>query len=215
MQHPRFSAQDVRHRADGVLPLTLSGDFGTGEEPNGPGDHDLNPDLRGKLIDRPRPAAVLVPIINRAREAHVLLTQRTDHLPDHAGQVAFPGGKIEQHDESPLDTALRETEEEIGLGREYVNIIGFLDGYRTATGYFVYPAVGIVEPAFSLTLDRTEVAEVFEVPLGFLMNPANHQRRKIFWKGKQRRFYAMPYEGRFIWGATAGMIRNLYERLYD
>jgi 8-oxo-dGTP pyrophosphatase MutT (NUDIX family) len=143
----------------------------------------------------------------------VLLTQRTAHLRDHAGQVSFPGGRVEDEDPSPVHTALRETEEEIGLAREHVEVLGFLPEYRTGTGFRVTPVVALVRPPFTLALDPFEVAEAFEVPLAFLLDPANHKRHSLHYRGALRHFFAMPYGDYFIWGATAGMIRALCERL--
>ncbi len=159
------------------------------------------------------PAAVLFPIVRRPERPTVLLTQRTAHLRDHAGQISFPGGRVEAEDLSPVHTALRETEEEIGLAREHVEILGFLPEYRTGTGFRVTPVVALVEPPFDLQPDPFEVAEVFEVPLAFLLDPANHKQHEMHYRGALRRYYAMPYGDYFIWGATAGMIRSLSERL--
>jgi len=169
-----------------------------------------------RMIDAtlaPRPAAVLMPLIARTNGVNVLLTQRTAHLYDHAGQISFPGGRVEIGDATPIATALRETAEEIGLSPDLVDVLGTLPQYTTATSYDVTPVVGLVERDFELMLDRFEVEEAFEVPLAFLMNPANHERRYIAFEGKSRTFYAMPWTfGRryFIWGATASMLRNLY-----
>ncbi|WP_374263161.1 CoA pyrophosphatase [Zoogloea sp.] len=157
-----------------------------------------------------RPAAVLVPIVLRAPEPSVLLTRRTDHLHHHPGQVSFPGGRVETQDASPLDTALRETEEEIGLHRNQVELLGCLPEYRTGTGFEITPVVGLVSPPFKLKLDTFEVAEAFEVPLSFLLDTANHQRHAAVIRGKRREYYAMPYGDYFIWGATAGMIVSLH-----
>ncbi|MBS1188278.1 MAG: hydrolase [Rhodocyclaceae bacterium] len=159
------------------------------------------------------PAAVLFPIVQREGEHTVLLTQRTAHLRDHPGQVSFPGGRVETVDPSPAHTALRETAEEIGLGPAHIEILGFLPEYRTSTGFRITPVVGLVTPPFELQADPFEVAEVFEVPLAFLLDPANHQRQTMEYRGAQRQFYAMPYGEHLIWGATAGMIRSLFERL--
>lgn len=158
-------------------------------------------------------AAVLIPLLLKSEGLSVLLTQRTDHLHDHAGQISFPGGRMDPDDASPHDTALRESEEEIGLDRSAVEIIGHLPQYLTVSGYSVTPVVGFVKPQAEYVLDTFEVADVFEVPLHFLMDPVNHQVR--IWESDQgsRRFYSMPYENRFIWGATAGMLRNLYHLL--
>jgi 8-oxo-dGTP pyrophosphatase MutT (NUDIX family) len=159
------------------------------------------------------PAAVLFPIVLRDGGQTVLLTQRTAHLRDHAGQISFPGGRVEAHDCSPTDTALRETEEEIGLARERVEIVGFLPEYRTGTGFRVTPVVALVRPPFDLQPDPFEVAEIFEVPLAFLLDPANHQQHSLHYRGALRNYFAMPFGEYFIWGATAGMIRSLSERL--
>lgn len=159
------------------------------------------------------PAAVLFAIVPRENGPTVLLTQRTDHLRDHPGQISFPGGRVEAYDPSPLETALRETEEEIGLGRSLIDVLGYLPEYRTGTGFRVVPVVATVRPPFSLRLDPFEVADVFEVPLDFLLDGANHQSMAIHLDGRRRSFYSIPYGERFIWGATAGIIRSLYERM--
>ena len=158
------------------------------------------------------PAAVLFPIVLRDDGHTVLLTQRTAHLKDHAGQISFPGGRVEAADQSPEHTALREAQEEIGLAPERVEIIGYLPEYRTGTGFRVTPVVALVQPPFDLQPDPFEVAEIFEVPLGFLLDPGNHQQHSLHYRGALRNYYAMPYGGYFIWGATAGMIRSLCER---
>ena len=158
-------------------------------------------------------AAVLFPIVLRDNGYTVLLTQRTAHLRDHAGQVSFPGGRVEETDATPLDTALRETEEEIGLTRNHVEVLGYLPEYRTGTGFRVVPVVGVVTPPFDLRPDPFEVAEVFEGPLSFLLDQSNHQRHSVHLRGALRHYFAMPYGDYFIWGATAGMIRSLTERL--
>ncbi|WP_431821791.1 CoA pyrophosphatase [Burkholderia sp. F1] len=167
----------------------------------------------------PRSAAVLVPLVVREAGLTVLLTQRADHLNDHAGQVSFPGGRREPFDRDATATALREAKEEIGLAGEQVEILGALPDYLTGTGFCVTPVVGLVHPPFTVQADTFEVAEIFEVPLAFLMNPANHQIRIFHWDGGERRFFAMPYPrgdgggDYFIWGATAAMLRNLYRFL--
>jgi 8-oxo-dGTP pyrophosphatase MutT (NUDIX family) len=177
------------------------------------GDHDLQPEPIAPPDEKAAiPAAVLIPIVLREDGPTVLLTQRAAALRSHSAQVAFPGGRVDAVDGSPAVTALRETEEEIGLARENVRIVGFLDAYLTGTGYRVVPVVGLVEPPFKLTINRHEVDEAFETPLAFLMDPANHRREGREWKGRYRTYYAMPFGDRYIWGATAGMIRNLYER---
>jgi len=175
------------------------------------GDHDLNPGLRppGPLT----PAAVLVPVVLRSDGPTILLTQRTDHLSDHAGQISFPGGRIEADDETPEAAALRETEEEVGLPRAKVQLIGRLDTYIVRTGFIVTPAVGFVHPPFDIDPDPFEVAEVFEVPLNFVMDRSNHQRRSREFRGVQRWFYVLEYEHRYIWGATAAMLVNFVDIL--
>jgi 8-oxo-dGTP pyrophosphatase MutT (NUDIX family) len=178
------------------------------------GDHDLDPVTQAIAAVRPiRPAAVLVPIVDRA-EPMVLLTQRTAHLKDHAGQISFPGGKIEASDQSPAAAALREAEEEIGLPPRLSEPLGYLDVYMTTLGYRIAPTVARVTPDFVLRLNRAEVDNAFEVPLAFLMTPANHKLHSRDWNGMKRTFYAMPFGERYIWGATAGILRNLYERIY-
>lgn len=167
----------------------------------------------GALATNLTPAAVLFPIVRRPEGDTVLLTRRTAHLRDHAGQVSFPGGRVETHDGSPLETALRETKEEIGLHRRHIEVLGYLPEYRTGTGFSVIPVVALVEPPFELQPDSFEVAEVFEVPLAFLLDQNNHQRHAVHLRGALRHYFAMPYENYFIWGATAGMIRSLSERL--
>jgi 8-oxo-dGTP pyrophosphatase MutT (NUDIX family) len=175
---------------------------------------ELPDDLRLRFPDLRR-AAVLVPIVRRPGGLTVLLTQRTEHLTNHAGQVSFPGGRAEEDDSSPIETALRETAEEIGLARRHVEIIGVLPDHVTASAYIVTPVVGLVTPPFDLTAESNEVADIFEVPLQFLMDGMNHQRMSFELPdgGGRRSFYAMPYERFFIWGATAGMLRNLFHLL--
>jgi 8-oxo-dGTP pyrophosphatase MutT (NUDIX family) len=167
-------------------------------------------------------ASVLVPLVERGDGVHVLLTRRSDHLRDHAGQVSFPGGRAEQGDADVVDTALRETAEEIGLPRERVQVLGPLNTYSTVSSYVVTPIVALVQPPFDLALDSFEVAEAFEVPLQFLMTPAHHRRHAADVQGVRRHFLSMPWQGvdahgqpreYFIWGATAAMLRNLYRFL--
>ncbi|MFC0241997.1 CoA pyrophosphatase [Rhodopseudomonas telluris] len=180
-----------------------------------PSTGDAGTDRMLKLIaeERPiRPAAVLIPVIEHA-EPTVLLTMRAAHLNDHAGQISFPGGKIDPGDNSPLDAALREAEEEIGLDRSYVEPIGYLDVYGTGFGFRILPTVARVRPGFELTINKSEVDDAFEVPLSFLMDPGNHQLHSKEFRGALRSYYAMPFAERYIWGATAGILRVLYERI--
>ena len=180
-----------------------------------PSDFDLNPDMVADfaVMDEARAAAVLIPVIARP-ELTVLLTQRTESLSTHAGQIAFPGGRVDEGDASVVDAALREAEEEIGLDRRFVEPLGFIDSYRTGTGYRIAPVVALVRPGFVLQLNPHEVVEAFEVPLSFLMDLTNHQRHSREWRGRQRDFYAMPFGERYIWGATAGMLKNMHLRLF-
>lgn len=177
------------------------------------GDHDLNPGMPTEK--NLTPAAVLVPLVIRGGGLTTLFTQRTEHLLHHAGQISFPGGHAEPGDGTPEETALRETEEEVGLARAHITTIGRLNQYVTRTGFSITPVVALVTPPFEVTPDADEVDEVFEVPLDFLLDPANHQRHRREFKGQIREFYAMPYEDYYIWGATAGMLMNLYEVLRE
>jgi 8-oxo-dGTP pyrophosphatase MutT (NUDIX family) len=176
-------------------------------------------DPRWKEYGDPRVAAVLVPLVVREDGITVLLTQRADHLNDHAGQVSFPGGRHEPFDADATATALREAQEEVGLDPQRVEVLGALPDYLTGTGFRVTPVVALVHPPFTVKADSFEVAEIFEVPLGFLMNPSHHEVRVFRWEGGERRFFAMPYPRAdadgdyFIWGATAGMLRNFYRFL--
>jgi 8-oxo-dGTP pyrophosphatase MutT (NUDIX family) len=178
------------------------------------GDLDLNPESWIKAgVKATRPAAVLVPVIDRG-EPTVLLTKRTPDLTTHAGQVSFPGGKIDPGDANPVAAALREAREETGLVPTLIEPIGYLDLYLTFSGFRILPTVACVKPDFTLTLNPGEVTETFEVPLKFLMTPANYQRKTRDWKGVQREYYEIPFENHYIWGITAGILRNLYERIY-
>jgi 8-oxo-dGTP pyrophosphatase MutT (NUDIX family) len=184
---------------------------------------DWQPEMTGDRIrlrtGPPRPAAVLVPIIAHPGAPSVLLTQRTLHLRQHSGQVAFPGGRFEPGDRTPVQTALREAHEEVGLEPQRVEVIGRLPDYLTGTGFLVTPVVGLIAPGMAFRPDPHEVAEVFEVPLAFLMNPRHHEQRSFEVGGVWRTFWAMPYRPNpaageyFIWGATAAMLRNLYRFL--
>ncbi len=171
------------------------------------GDHDLNPGMG--VPAKPRPAAVLVPIVGRPEGLTVLLTRRSDTLPVHKGQISFPGGRVEEDDVDDVETALRETEEEIGLARDRVEVIGRLDTYTTRTGFQVTPVVGLIRPPFELIPDPVEVAEIFEVPLRFVLDSGNHQRHSREWQETVRHFWVLPYQNYYIWGATAGMLVNL------
>jgi 8-oxo-dGTP pyrophosphatase MutT (NUDIX family) len=186
-------------------------------DPNVPvtrGDLDLDPSLWERAgVAATRPAAVLVPVVDRPAPG-VILTMRTSELASHAGQIAFPGGKIDKADRGPLAAALREAKEEVGLEARLIEPLGFLDLYLTFSGFRILPVVARVEPTYRLALNASEVADAFEVPLDFLMGPENHQRHSRDWKGIQRQYYAIPYQERYIWGVTAGILRNLYERLY-
>jgi 8-oxo-dGTP pyrophosphatase MutT (NUDIX family) len=178
------------------------------------GDLDLDPEQWARAgVQATRPAAVLVPVVARP-EPTVLLTLRTPDLSSHAGQIAFPGGKIDPHDETPLAAAIREGEEEIGLASEMLDPIGYLDLYLTFSGFRILPVLARVDPGYSVTINPAEVAEAFEVPLSFLMEPANHAQKTREWRGIQRSYLEMPYGDRYIWGITAGILRNLYERIY-
>lgn len=201
-----FTTEDFRRRAAREQAPHVETDYG---------DHRLNPDLRDLIVrDGLRDAAVLIPVVDRDGEASVILTKRTDTLRSHAGQVAFPGGRIDPTDPTPEFTALRETEEEIGLGQEFIEIVGRMPDYVSGSGFRIVPVLSIVQPGFVLTINRDEVDDAFEVPLSFLMDPANHNRESRVWQERERFYYTMPFGDRYIWGVTAGIIRTLYERLY-
>lgn len=201
-----FTADDFRRRA-----LRETGPFAVDEF----GDHRWNPGLRDMVVrEGLRDAAVLVPVVDHGPEATVILTQRNANLRSHSGQVAFPGGRIDAGDASAEAAALRETMEEIGLPGERVEVIGRLPDYVTGSGYRIAPVLSVVKPGFRLHLNPDEVDAAFEVPLSFLMDPANHHRQSRTLNHVQRYFYEMPFGERYIWGVTAGIIRTLYERLY-
>jgi 8-oxo-dGTP pyrophosphatase MutT (NUDIX family) len=204
--------------ADRLAPHALRERFAAGEpfEPEHPGDGRF---LEGRRLTA---AAVLVPLVQRPEGLTVLLTRRAEHLRDHAGQISFPGGRSEAEDDGPASTALREAREEIGLEPTFASVIGALPPYTTVSHFVVTPVVALVQPRFELALDTVEVAEAFEVPLAWLMNPAHHRRHRFEFEGGQRQFLSMPWQLRgadgerseyFIWGATAAMLRNLYRFL--
>jgi 8-oxo-dGTP pyrophosphatase MutT (NUDIX family) len=199
----RLRAPWLRQRFVAPLPWQPEAEGGAGQQ--------LDPPMSSAIT----PAAVLMALVPRAEGLSLLLTLRTAHLSAHAGQISFPGGRAEPHDSGPIDTALRETEEEIGLHRRHIEVLGVLPDYVTSTGYRVTPVVGLVAAPFELCADPHEVAEMFEVPLAFLMDGMNHRRLSVeLPEGAGRRsFYAMPFERFFIWGATAGMLRNLFHFL--
>ena len=203
---PRFSVDDFRARAARESAPYEDGDYG---------DHRLNPDLRSMIV-RPglRDAAVLIPVVERDGAASVILTKRTENLRSHAGQIAFPGGRTDETDPTPEFTALRETEEEIGIGPDFVEVLGRMPDYFSGSGFRIVPVLSVVKPGFFLTINRDEVDDAFEVPLSFLMDPANHVRESRMWQDRERFYYTMPFGERRIWGVTAGIIRTLYERLY-
>ena len=190
-------------------------------EPPGPDEPRADPKGDAALAilnalhgGKAKAAAVLVPVIAHPGETTVLLTLRATGLRAHSGQIAFPGGRLDPDDASPLAAALREAEEEIGLAADHVRPLGYLDAYLSGTGYLVTPTVALVAPGAPLALNPDEVSETVEVPLGFLMDPARHEIHSREWNGPLRRYYAIPFGDRYIWGVTAGIIRNLYERLY-
>lgn len=176
------------------------------------GDHSLDGTPLVHPLE-PKPAAVLVPVVMR-EEPTLLLTERSAHLRQHSGQIAFPGGRVDPTDASIYAAACREAEEEIGLADSSLGLLGYLDAYLSSTNYLVMPVVCRVTPSYALTLNPHEVADAFEVPFSFVMDPANHELHSREWQGRVRHYYAIPCQGRYIWGVTAGIIRNLYERLY-
>jgi len=212
--HPaRFSEEDLRQRIQRVLGGGIARAPGVH---SAVGDQELNPDWPDARSHGPvrRPCAVLIPLTVHRGGVWVVMTRRADHLPDHAGQIAFPGGKIGPEDRAPVHAALREAHEEIGLHPKFVDVIGRLDDYRTATGFDIAPFIGIVRDGFRLIPEPNEVTEILHAPLAFLMQPANHQIREVIWRGRPRRFHAIQYHKHYIWGATAGILHRMYERLY-
>ena len=178
------------------------------------GDHLLNPTL-GRADSRMnlKDAAVLIPLLDREGEAMVMLTHRTENLPTHAGQVAFPGGKVDKHDKDEIATAIRECEEEIGINGKYLVPFAVLPPYLAFSGFRIFPVIATIKPGFEIKLNEDEVSSVFEVPLSFLMTAENHQTKSHDFKGKERYYYVMPYKEHYIWGVTAGIIRSLYEKV--
>jgi 8-oxo-dGTP pyrophosphatase MutT (NUDIX family) len=174
---------------------------------------DVIPAIRQYFPASPTPAAVLVPIVDRPNDLTVLLTQRASHLKHHPGQISFPGGRIETHDAGPLEAALRETEEEVGLSREFVRLVGYLDPQLVLSGYWVTPVVAFVQPGFQLRLDESEVAATFEVPLAHILDPANHRLRERMIGDVPIQVYDIPFREYNIWGATAGILMSLYRTL--
>jgi len=213
-ERARDFAERAKARLSSTPPDRLDSAVSLEELASQYGDHRMAADIATVLADKPfRAAAVLVPVI--AHEAPTLLfTQRSSELASHSGQIAFPGGRVDEGDVDPAATATREAEEEIGLRRELISPLGYLDPYLSGTGFRIVPVVGLVAPGFTLALNPREVTEAFEVPLDFLMAAENHARHSREWKGAMRSYYAMPYGERYIWGVTAGIIRRLYERLY-
>jgi 8-oxo-dGTP pyrophosphatase MutT (NUDIX family) len=205
----------LRALADGKLRPSLSLADLERVAPGGVSD-DAPDRWRQELADlaKARPAAVLLPIVDRPGGLSVLLTLRASDLRTHSGQVAFPGGRIDAG-EGPHDAALREAYEEIGLEDRFIEPLGWLDPYLTGTGFRIAPLVALVEPSFVLAVNKLEVDEVFETPLAFLMDAANHRLEEREWQGQPRKYYVMSHEGRYIWGATAGILRNLYEKLFS
>ncbi len=202
-----YSAADFRARA---LQRSASGH---GDDVNG--DHRLNPASRKDIVrDGLRPAAVLVPVVDRPEGATMLLTKRTEKLKSHPGQIAFPGGRVDPGDVSVEAAAMREADEEIGLKPDFIEIVGRLSDYYSGSGFRITPVLAVVRPGFTLTINPDEVDDTFEVPLRFLMDAANHHTDSRIWNNIERYFYTMPYDGRHIWGVTAGIIRAVHDRLY-
>lgn len=209
---PFVSDADLEARLRSRLdPLEFGAGWG---DPPPTGDYDLNPHARPATRPILKPAAVLAAVVRRPQGFTFLLTRRTDDMPTHAGQIAFPGGRLQADDDGPVGAALREAYEEVGLDPRFVQPVGAIEPYETVTGFTVAPIVALVEPGFTLRPDPREVADVFEAPAAFLLDPRNHERHEREWQGGSRAFYVIPYQGRSIWGATAGMIRSLYRRLY-
>ncbi len=209
-----YTADELRRLAKCALRQEVPASAFDFSLPSGRSDFDLNPDYCEDLSVSPRAAAVLIAVINYEKGARVLLTRRPENMASHPGQVAFPGGKVEKSDDGIVAAALREANEEVGLDPSLVDIVGYLDTYQTGSGFRITPVVGLVPSTYQLELDKREVDEAFEVPLKFLMTVENHQKHNRCWQGKNRAYYAMPYGDKFIWGATAGMLKNFYDRIY-
>lgn len=197
-RHPAFTRDEIVERLGRKPPAPL------------PDDRHLSPVPPGARVTL---AAVLVPLVSRDGDINVLLTQRSSHLRDHPNQISFPGGRVEGGDENRIDTALREATEETGLARERVEVLGMLPLHEMSSGFRISPVVGWIEPPFALKPDPFEVADTFEVPLAHFLDPANHLRRYYYFNGRHRHYLAMPFEGRYIWGATAGMLYSFYRQL--
>lgn len=207
-----ISPDDARLRT-GDLTFELPADVFSAPIIPAQGDHVLDPDLSLPPV-KAKAAAVLIPMIAHDDGVSLLLTLRTSRMRTHAGQIAFPGGRVDKEDPSPVHTALRETQEEIGVSEDWIDVQGYLDPYQSGTGYRIVPVVGIVKPGFELDLNPHEVVEAFEVPLDFLMAEKNHRRHRWERDGVLREAWAMSYRDRFIWGVTAGIIRMMWDRLY-
>jgi 8-oxo-dGTP pyrophosphatase MutT (NUDIX family) len=206
--------RDFFDRASRRLSLEVPAALHDPSAPATRGDLDLNPENWAKVgVAAVKPAAVLIAVVDHPAPT-VILTTRTDDMPSHAGQIAFPGGRIEAGDATPAEAALREAWEEIGLAPALVEPLGYLDLFLTFSGFRILPTVARLAPGFVLTPNSREVADVFEVPLAFLMTPDNHQLKSRDWKGIIRHYYEIPYQDRYIWGVTAGILRNMYERIY-
>lgn len=214
-QRRTLSTAEIITRARTRLSLQLAADALDPNVAPKHGDHVLNQaNMQAHSVSgKARLAAVLVPLVARESEATVLMTTRSSELRQHSGQIAFPGGKVDEG-ETPCEAALREAQEEIGLDPRHVEPIGYLDPYLTGTGFRILPVVALVTPPFEILINAEEVHDTFEVPLEFLMQPENHQRHSREWRGTTRHFYAMPWNERYIWGATAGIVRSLYEKLH-